>query len=81
MFCRYCGNEIRDEAVVCIHCGCPTNSEVEDKVSVGLCILAVIIPLFGLVYWAIKLKEKPKNAKAIGLCALIAAIVWFFIRL
>lgn len=22
MFCSHCGNEVNDEAVVCIHCGC-----------------------------------------------------------
>ena len=24
MFCSKCGKEIHDEAVVCVHCGCPT---------------------------------------------------------
>lgn len=24
MFCSKCGKEINDEAVVCVHCGCPT---------------------------------------------------------
>ena len=51
MFCRYCGNQIRDEAVVCIYCGCPVSSNAEDNVNIGLCILAVIIPLFGFIYW------------------------------
>lgn len=63
MFCRYCGNQIRDEAVVCIYCGCPVSSNAEDNVNIGLCILAVIIPLFGFIYWAIRLKEKPKTPK------------------
>ena len=22
MFCQHCGQEVKDEAVVCIHCGC-----------------------------------------------------------
>ena len=22
MFCRHCGKEINDEAVICVHCGC-----------------------------------------------------------
>ena len=26
MFCSKCGKEINDEAVVCIHCGCPTSN-------------------------------------------------------
>ena len=32
MFCSKCGKEINDEAVVCIHCGCPTaNYEQKTK--------------------------------------------------
>lgn len=26
-YCEKCGNEIMDEAVVCVHCGCPVYSE------------------------------------------------------
>lgn len=26
MFCRYCGAEINDNAVVCVKCGCAVNS-------------------------------------------------------
>lgn len=26
MFCSKCGKEINDEAVVCIHCGCPVQN-------------------------------------------------------
>ena len=25
MFCKYCGEEIHDNAVVCVSCGCATN--------------------------------------------------------
>lgn len=27
MFCRKCGQEVDDEAVVCVHCGCATKDE------------------------------------------------------
>ena len=26
MFCSKCGKEIENEAVVCVHCGCPTQN-------------------------------------------------------
>ncbi|MBR3790704.1 MAG: zinc-ribbon domain-containing protein, partial [Clostridia bacterium] len=26
MFCKKCGKEINDEAVVCVHCGCRVKS-------------------------------------------------------
>ena len=31
MFCSKCGKEINDEAVICIHCGCPTQNYNNDK--------------------------------------------------
>ena len=80
-YCSRCGKELVDEAVICTACGCACdpsmnaafgNAAKEDKVSVGLCILAFFIPLFGLIYWAIKREETPKRANAIGLCALIS---------
>ena len=36
MFCRKCGKEVSDEAVVCIHCGCTVNeSNAGNKSSVS----------------------------------------------
>ncbi|MBO4954627.1 MAG: zinc-ribbon domain-containing protein [Clostridia bacterium] len=29
MFCQKCGNQIQDEAVVCIHCGCAVEPKKE----------------------------------------------------
>ena len=64
-FCQTCGAELHDEAVVCVKCGCPvpgTKAEEEKKtdesVSVGLVILAVLIPLFGFIYWPVKAKQR-----------------------
>lgn len=58
MFCSRCGKEMDDDAVVCIHCGCAAENravgEEEDVINVGLCLLSVIIPLFGIIYWAVK---------------------------
>ena len=81
-FCTKCGKEMFDEAVVCPNCGCATgkpvaNSQEDDQVSVGLCILAVLIPLFGVIYWPLKHKETPKKAKACGIAAIISWAVSF----
>ena len=77
-FCSKCGKEIADDAVVCIHCGRAVEGadnaalkNVKDEVSVGLCILSFLIPLFGIIYWAMKCKETPKRAKACGITALV----------
>ncbi len=78
-FCQKCGKEILDEAVVCPNCGCMTNPTAsksiiaeDDSVSVGLCVLSAFIPLFGLIYWAVKNSSTPKRAKACGITALVA---------
>ena len=89
-FCSKCGKEIVDEAVVCPSCGCavanapqPVQVAVADEINVGLCILAFLVPLFGIIYWPVKYKETPKKAKACGVTALISwgvgilfSIIW-----
>ncbi len=48
---------------------------VPDEVSVGLCILSFLIPIFGIIYWVLKYKETPKKAKACGTAAMVAWIL------
>ncbi len=78
-YCRHCGKEVCDEAVVCFHCGFSIDEKQsvikKDEVNVGLCILAAFVPIFGLIYWAIFSNDTPKAAKAVGLTALISYIV------
>ena len=76
MYCQYAVMKY-DNAVICVHCGCSVKGKSieNDEVNVGLCLLAVFVPLFGIIYWALKYKETPKNAKAVGLSALITIIV------
>ena len=82
-FCSKCGKELLDEAVVCTGCGCAvanapqpiqaTNAApVADEVNIGFCVLSALIPLFGVIYWAMKYKETPKKAKACGITALVS---------
>lgn len=81
-YCTVCGRQIMDEAVICPSCGCAVNTHKNtqfiptasqpDEVSVGLCILSFFVPLFGVIYWALKYKETPKKAKACGITGLIA---------
>ena len=80
-YCQNCGAEINDNAVVCTKCGCSTTqtnqvAEVDDTVSVGLVVLAVVIPLFGIIYWPVKAKSRPKCAKACGIAGIISWVVW-----
>ena len=84
-FCTKCGKEIYDEAVICPNCGCAVANTVtkqnteEDQVSIGLCVLAALIPLFGIIYWPLKHRETPKKAKACGITAIISWAVSFVI--
>lgn len=70
-YCANCGAELNENAVVCVKCGAAVQKLAEDKVSVGLVILSIFIPLFGIIYWPVKAKETPKRAKACGIAALI----------
>ena len=76
-FCTHCGKELADDAIFCSNCGnsvAPSNNvKVEaDEISVGFCVLSAFVPLFGVIYWAVKAKETPKKAKACGITALIS---------
>ena len=80
-FCSKCGKELVDEAVICPGCGCavgevpgvanPTTN-ASDEVSIGLCVVSALIPLFGIIYWAAQAKTTPKKAKACGITALVS---------
>lgn len=79
-FCSKCGKELIDEAIICPGCGCavvkpPELNPIDDKVSVGLCFLSALIPLFGFIYWPLKHKDTPKKAQACGITAIIAFVL------
>lgn len=67
MFCRHCGKEINDNAVVCVHCGCAV-SEKYDKIDPnapangGLVFLSFLVPLFGIIYGCIEQSNGRKRA-------------------
>ena len=81
-YCQHCGQEIHDEAVVCVHCGrsCDSvnesaNIKAEDKQSAGLNIVSFFIPIVGLILYCLNMKEFPIKAKGIGRAALIGFTV------
>lgn len=47
----------------------------EEKASAGLAILSFIIPLVGLILFLTKKNDKPKTAKACGICALVSFLL------
>ncbi|MBQ9785013.1 MAG: zinc-ribbon domain-containing protein [Clostridia bacterium] len=86
-YCSKCGKEMMDEAVICPNCGCAADNRFDlnqkqderDEISVGLCILSALIPLFGIIYWPVKHKATPKKASACGIAAIVSWVVWFVI--
>ena len=53
MYCKKCGKEINDEAVVCIHCGCAVAKEVEQdynqpKNGIGF-LMGFFLGIIGLI--------------------------------
>lgn len=83
-YCQHCGAEVNENAVVCVKCGCSIQQastapaeEVDDSVSAGLVVLSVLIPLFGIIYWPIKAKERPRCARTCGIAAIIAWVGYF----
>jgi len=86
-YCSRCGKEISNEAIVCPNCLCevvnPTAPKVlaGDEISIGLCVLAALIPLFGIIYWPLKHKETPKKARACGITGIVSWVICFFFEL
>ena len=85
-FCKNCGKEIDDKAVICPSCGvqqqeiAPTTPEVVDNWG----LLGCCVPIVGLVLFLVWKDTKPKTAKAAGIGALVAvgiAAVYYLIVL
>ena len=78
-YCKNCGTQIDDAAVICPHCGVAqdkmTVASSDDTGSFGWGVLGFCIPLVGLILFLVWKDTKPKNAKIAGKGALIAVII------
>ncbi len=92
MYCRACGSELHNDAVVCMKCGVATsnmnlsNTRPEGDFAFAWGILGFFIPIVGLILYLIWKNEKPISSKAAGIGALIRVIligiiilIYFFI--
>ena len=82
-FCQTCGAEVNDNAVICVKCGCSLNpmnekeeKRVDESISAGLVILSVLLPIFGIIYWPVKAKSRPKCAMACGIAGIVSWVVY-----
>lgn len=75
MYCKNCGKEIDDQAIICPNCGVPTETKPaggEDTGNIGWGVLGCCIPIVGLVLWLVWKDTKPKTAKVAGIGALVS---------
>lgn len=76
-FCKNCGAQIDDQAVVCTSCGVAQNTApaVVDKGGFGWGALGCCLPIVGLILFLVWKDTKPKTAKAAGIGALVSVII------
>ena len=78
-YCKNCGAQVDPEAYVCVKCGClvndaPAKSSSSDIPAILWGLIGYFVPVAGLILWLLWKAERPKDAKAAGLGALINAI-------
>lgn len=76
MFCKNCGENISEQAEICINCGVRVKNSVvgEDKPNWGVNIITLCcVPLVGLIMFFVWKNEKPVAAKS--------ALTFFFINI
>lgn len=81
-YCSKCGKEIMDDAIICIHCGCSTGGNsnnkainINDAPSIGFGFLGFFFPLIGLILYLVNKDNYPLKAKSAGKGALIGVIL------
>ena len=76
-YCKNCGAQLDDNAVVCTSCGTAQNTApaVVDKGGFGWGALGCCLPVVGLILFLVWKDTKPKTAKAAGIGALVSVII------
>ncbi len=84
MFCKNCGKEIDDRAVVCPNCGvqvgtvAPAEKKTNVLAIVGF-IFAFIMPIVGLICSIIGRNKAPEcggNGKGLATAGIVISVVW-----
>lgn len=90
MYCKNCGKQLNDNADLCTNCGVFTDkgiqrtahanvnsSRVEDRPDAGLNLVSFLIPLIGIIYYAVNREKFPQKSDSCGKWALLGIIVGF----
>lgn len=84
MFCKNCGKEIDDRAVVCPNCGvqvgtvAPAENKTNVLAIVGF-IFAFIMPIVGLICSIIGRNKAPEcggNGRGLATAGIVISVVW-----
>lgn len=80
MFCKNCGAQIDDEAVVCPNCGVAQKkltSEInpDDAPNMGFAVLCFFFPIVGLILYLVWHSTSPLKARSCGKGALVGVCV------
>lgn len=79
-FCSHCGQQVDDNAVVCVKCGCAIeSSNVQTKnakrENIYLAVLGFILPIIGLIVYIANASSCPQKARSAGRGALMGLVV------
>ncbi len=82
MYCKNCGEIIDDQAVICPKCGVAQTTlqkgtSLADHGGFLWGLLGFLFPLVGLILFLVWRDDKPLNARAVGIGALVSVIVGF----
>ena len=85
-FCKKCGAQIDDQAVVCPKCGVAQGAgmSTSDSGEILWGLLGCCIPLVGLILFLVWKDTKPKTSKAAGIGALVGVlsiVVWYILAI
>ena len=93
MFCKNCGQEISEDAVVCPHCGVATEKfglvdkqPIAEKngIAVAGFVCSFFIPILGWIFGGIGLSRANKRngkGKGFSIASLVIATIMFFVYL
>jgi drug/metabolite transporter (DMT)-like permease len=74
MYCQKCGSKIESGSSFCTECGNQINNiehKVNSESSFGWGVLGFFVPIAGLILYLTWNKNRPEDAKAAGIGALI----------
>lgn len=79
MFCKNCGQEIDDNADVCIHCGVATGNNTfigVDNPSHLAGVASCCFPIVGIILYFMWKDEKPQSARLICKWMIGGIVAW-----